>query len=53
MSRAAHDVAARAVDGDRVRISVYGVAHDLDVDTAHALMDELRDALRESARMPF
>lgn len=48
-----HDVDAAAVDQDRVRVEVYGMRHDLDVDTAHALVDALQAALREAGRMPF
>lgn len=46
-----HDVAAHAVDAGRVRINVYGVRHDLDIDTAHALIDALQAAIRDTARL--
>ena len=48
-----HDVSAQAIDNDRVRIDVYGVRHDLDTDTAFALVDALQAALRDAARLEF
>lgn len=53
MTAGAYDVSAAALSREHVGIEVYGTRHVLDVDTAHALVDALQEALRETLRQEF
>ena len=48
-----HDVSAAALSREHIGLEVYGTRHVLDVDTAHALVDALQEALRQAPNLEF